>query len=161
MRRFAIPIVFLIVAVLFCVWWYSPTQVLKRRTAALLSALSLEVGQGKANRHLGVYSLNELLARHVELETPTIDEANGSFEREELEAGFSWLCEQAKQTRFEMEILRSITITGEKANVKLTLTGLVELPTYKPADGSYDVSFDWVKEKDAWRLSKAVWNKIP
>ncbi len=161
MRRFVIPIVFLIVAGLFCLWWYSPTQVLKRRTAALLSTLTLDAGEGKANRHLGAYSLNGLLAGQVELETPTIDEANGTFERDELEAAYNWLCEHAKQTRFELESLRAIKITGDTAEMKLTLTGLVELPTYKPADGSYDVTFDWVKDKDAWRLSRAVWKKKP
>lgn len=161
MKRFAIPIVFLVVAGLFCLWWYSPTQVLKRRTAALLSTLTLDPGEGKASRHLGAYSLNGLLAGQVELETPTIAEANGSFEREELESAFNWLCEQAKQTRFEMEELKEISITGESAKVELILTGLVELPTYKPADGRYEVTFDWAKGKDGWRLTKAVWDKRP
>ncbi len=96
---------------------------------------------------MGAYSLNALLAAQVELETPTIKEANGSFEREELESAFSWLCDQAKQTRFKLEKIRSITITGDKAQVELTLTGLVELPTYRPADGKFDVTFDWEKEE--------------
>ena len=52
---------------------------------------------------MGVYSLNALLASEVELENPTIEEANGTFERSEMESAFSWLCEQAKQTRFELE----------------------------------------------------------
>jgi hypothetical protein len=45
--------------------------------------------------------------------------------------------------------------------VKLSLTGLVELPTYRPADGTYDVTFDWQKEEDGWRLSRAVWQQVP
>lgn len=161
MKRFIIPIVFLVGGIVFCLWWYSPTQVIKRRTAALLSTLTMAAGDGKANRHMGAYALNGLLAAQVTLETPTIDEANGSFEREELESAFKWLCDQAKQTKFEMEEFRGITISGEKAQVKIQLTGLVELPTYKPADGNYDVTFDWVKEKDGWRLSRAVWDKAP
>ncbi|MEO5915168.1 MAG: hypothetical protein ABIS50_13110 [Luteolibacter sp.] len=161
MKRYAIPIIFVTVAAAFCVWWFSPTQVIKRRTASLLTTLTLGAGDGKANRHMGAFSLNGLLAPQVQLETPTIDEANGTFEREELESAFTWLCDQAKQTSFKMEELRGITISGDKAQVKLTLTGLVELPTYKPADGSYDVTFDWVKEKDGWRLTHAVWDKVP
>ena len=161
MKRFVIPIVFLAGAVVFCLWWYSPTQVIKRRTASLLGTLTMAAGDGKANRHMGAYSLNGLLAAQVALETPTIDEANGTFEREDLESAFSWLCDQAKQTSFKMDEFRGITISGEKAQVKLVLTGLVELPTYRPADGKYDVTFDWVKEKDGWRLSHAVWDKAP
>ncbi len=161
MKRYSIPIIFLALTVAFCLWWYSPAQVLKRRTESLLTTLTLNAGDGKATRHMGAYSLNGLLAPQVELETPTIEEANGTFEREELESAFSWLCDQAKQTRFEMEELRGITITGDKAQVKLVLTALVELPTYNPADGNYDVTFDWVKGKDGWRLERALWNKVP
>ncbi|MES2658332.1 MAG: hypothetical protein V4689_06925 [Verrucomicrobiota bacterium] len=161
MKRYAIPLVFVAVMAAFCIWWYSPTQVVKRRTESLLTTLTLNAGDGKATRHMGAYSLNGLLAPEVELETPTIDEANGTFAREELESGFSWLCDQAKLTRFEMEELREITIDGDKAKVVLVLTGLVELPTYNPADGRYDVTFDWVKGEDGWRLSHAVWNKVP
>ena len=83
MKRFIVPIVFLAGAIVFCLWWYSPTQVIKRRTASLLSTLTMAAGDGKANRHMGAYSLNGLLAPQVALETPTIDEANGTFERED------------------------------------------------------------------------------
>ena len=159
MKRFAIPVAFLIGVAIFCLWWYSPTQVLQRRTSSLLSTLTMAAGDGKANRHMGAYSLNGLLAPQVELETPTIDEANGSFEREELESAFTWLCDQAKQTQFKMEKLRGITISGDRAQVKVLLTGVVELPTFRPADGKYDVTFDWVKGKDGWRLARAVWDK--
>lgn len=159
MKRFIFPSVVLAVIVGFCIWWYSPVQVIKRRTSSLLSTLTLDASQGKANRHLGAYSLNGLLAPQVELETPTIEEANGSFDREDLDAAFSWLCDQAKQTSFVMEELRSVTVTGDKAEVKLVLTGLVELPTYRPADGRYLVTFSWVREKSGWQLSHAVWDK--
>ncbi len=161
MKRYLIPLAALVMLGLFGLWWYSPTQVIKRRTANLLSTLTLDKGEGKTTRHLGAYSLNGLLADTVELETPTINEANGSFEREELESAFSWLCDQAKRTNFEMKEFREIKFAGDKATVKLVLTGLVELPTYRPADGNYQVTFGWVKGKDGWRLERAVWDKVP
>jgi hypothetical protein len=147
--------------VAFGIWWFSPVQVLKRRTESLLTTLTLDSGTGKAGRQMAAYSLNSLLASQVELENPEIEDANGSFERAELESAFSWLCNQARQTRFEAGKFHSVNVNGDAAKVKLSLTGLVELPTYRPADGTYDVTFDWQKEEDGWRLRRAVWRQLP
>lgn len=160
MKRFAIPAIVVAVLGILAVWWFSPTQVVKRRTRSLLTTLTLDAGTGKAGRQLGAYPLNALLAAEVELDTPTIQEANGTFERSELESAFSWLCNQARQTRFELRNFNSVTINGDKAKVELTLEGLVELPSYRPADGTYDVTFDWEKAKDGWRLTRATWKQV-
>lgn len=138
-------------------WWFSPVQVVKRRTASFLSTITLDVGAGRTSRQLATYSLNRMLASEVELDTPTIREANGSFERSELESGFSWLANQAKQTRFEIQEIRSVRVEGALATVDLSLKGLVELPHYRPADGIYDVTFEWIKAEDAWRLARVKW----
>ncbi len=161
MKRSAILAASLAVAVGVGIWWFSPVQVLKRRTGSLLATLTLDSGTGKAGRQMAAYSLNALLASQVELENPEIQEANGSFERAELESAFSWLCNQARQTRFEAGKFHSVSVSGDAAKVKLSLTGLVELPTYRPADGTYEVTFDWQKEEDGWRLSRAVWRPLP
>ncbi len=161
MKRYLLPVVVLVLLAAFGVWWYTPYQVVKRKVGSLLSTLTLEAGSGKAGRNLRGYTLHDLLASEVELVTPTIEEANGTFQRDEIDSAFSWLCNQAKQTSFVMEEVREITIDGDRAKVRLTLTGLVELPTYRPADGRYDVTFDWVKEEDAWKLTRAVWDQVP
>jgi len=160
MKRIRIYGLFAVVLVICGAWWFSPTHVIKRRTQALLTTLTLEGGTGRVGRQMATYSLNTLLASEVELETPTLKEANGTFERAELESVFSWLCEQAKQTRFKLEDFKAVTISGDKAKVELTLNGLVELPTYRPADGTYEVAFDWEKDKDGWRLRRASWTQV-
>jgi hypothetical protein len=159
MKRLVIPLVVACLLAAFGVWWFSPTQVVKRRTQSLLATLTLDGGSGKVGRQMAVYSLNALLAPHIELENPTIPEARGSFERPELESAFSWLCGQARQTRFKAEKFHSIQVSGDKATVEFTLTGLVELPTYRPADGRFDATFNWEKEEDGWRLARASWRE--
>ncbi len=149
----------LVLAVAFVAWWLSPKQAVKRRTNSLLQTLTLDAGTGKLSRHAGEYRLDALLAPQVELENPSIAEANGTFDRGEMTAAYSWLCDQAKQTRFKTGDLHSITINGDQAKVEISLTALVELPTYNPADGSFEVVFDWVKSEDGWRLRKAVWRQ--
>lgn len=161
MKRIVIFAGVMVAAVAFGIWWFSPVQVLKRRTESLLATLTLDSGTGKAGRQMAAYSLNTLLASQVELENPEIQEANGSFERAELESAFSWLCNQAKQTRFQAGKFHSVSVSGDAAQVKLSLTGLVELPAYRPADGAFEVTFDWQKDEDGWRLNRAVWRHLP
>lgn len=157
MKRLGLPLVILALLGAFACWWYAPTQVLKRRTQALLHTLTLESGTTRSSRQMGVYSLSALLASQVELDTPTIDEANGSFERSEIESAFSWLCEQAKQSRFELLQFRSVKIEGGQAEVAFALEALVELPHSRPADGRYEVTFRWQLENDVWHLTRASW----
>ncbi len=161
MKRYALAALTVILLGAIAWWWFSPTEVLKRRTRTLLSTLTLESGSGTAGRQMGTYSLNALLADEVKLENPTLQQANGDFDRSDLESAYSWLCGQAKQTRFEVEAFRAIDVAGEKARVEFSLEGLVELPTYRPVDGRFDAVFDWVKESDGWRLSSASWKEAP
>jgi len=160
MKRTWISISLLALVAGFAIWWFSPTQVVKRRTMSLLETLTLEPGGSPASRQMGTYALNDLLASEVELETSTIDEASGTFARAELESVFSWLCNQAKQMNFEMQRIDSVTVSGEVADVSCVLKGLVELPNYRPADGIYQAKFKWRLVDDKWRIERAVWAQV-
>lgn len=157
MKRLLFPAAIGLLLAAFLFWWFSPGQVLKRRTLVLLETLTLEKSAGLSSRQLGAYSLNALLASEVTLENPAIEEANGGLERSEIESAFSWLCQQAKQTRFELRRLESVTVSGDAGVVSCTLEALVELPSYRPADGIYQASFRWRREDDGWRLESARW----
>lgn len=158
MKRLRIFIIPAVVLSVFGIWWFSPTQVLKRRTLSLLETLTLEETRGRAGLQLGAYSLNSLLAKEVELETPTLAEANGQFDRTEMEAAYGWLCSQAKKSHFTLKEFRSITIDGDLGQVDLTVDALVELLMVRPADGNYVVEFRWQKSEEGWRLSRAKWD---
>ena len=161
MKRIGLPIVIVAILGAFLFWWFSPVQVVKRRTHTLLETLTMESVSGRASRQTGVYSLNALLAPEVELVTPTIPEANGTFEREEMESAYSWLAQQARQTRFQLLDIHSIVVDRNQADVSFSLEALVELPNSRPADGHYEVIFRWVRDENTWRLSKAEWNQKP
>lgn len=159
MKRFAFPICVAALIGAFLFWWFSPVQVVKRRTGALLETLTMQAATGKAARQAGVYSLNALLASEVELESPAIPEANGTFDRSEMESAFSWLAEQAKQTRFELERIDEVTVTEDHARVSFLIEALVELPEARPVDGRYAVVFDWRRGQAGWRLERARWDE--
>ena len=154
--------VLVVVALLgaFGFWWFSPVQVVKRRTQTLLETLTLDASAGRPVRQMGVYSLNALLSTEVALNTPTIPEANGVFERSEMESAFSWLCQHARQTRFKAKEFHHIRVAGDEAQVDFLLEGLVELPSYRPADGFYEVTFRWRMEEGSWRLARADWREL-
>jgi hypothetical protein len=157
MKRFHVYAMMAVLLAGFLFWWFSPVQVLKRRTLSILETMTLDSSAGRSSRQLGVYSLNALLASEVELESTSISQANGTFEREDLESAFTWLCQQARKTRFEHKRFESVNVTGDTGEVIFVIDALVELPTYRPADGIYQVRFRWRRGDDGWRLERAEW----
>lgn len=160
MKRIWIYVFLVVLSAGFAFWWFSPAQVLKRRTTSLFETLTLDSGTSRNGRQLAVYSLNALLASEVTLENPTITEANGTFERQEMESAFSWICQQAKQTRFELEDIESVSISGDTGEVACVLKAFVELPSVRLADGIYQARFSWRREDHQWRLERAVWMEL-
>jgi hypothetical protein len=150
----------ILVLALAAAWWFSPRQVLKRRTTTLLETLTMQAGEGRAGRALGSYSLNALLAPEMELITPTISEANGTFDRSDLESAFSWLARNARQTRFKPDRFVSITAGSGNGVVTLTVEALVELQDHRPVDGHFEATLRWqIDDRKKWRLHSATWNQ--
>lgn len=157
MRKLGLTLVVFALLGSFAYWWLLPVQVLKRRTEKILHALTLASDSGRANRQTGVYALNAVLSSTVQLDAPTLSEANGTFDRSEVESAFSWLCQKALQTHFVVEKFHSVTIDGDQADVTFAIDALVELPTSRPIDGRYEVTFRWQFEHEAWHLTRANW----
>jgi len=159
MKRFLAPLLAALIGIGFAAWWFSPDQVLKRRTVRLLETLTLQRDQGKAGRQLNAYGLNALLANHVTLDSPEFPEASGEFDSVEIESAFSWLCEHALETRFTKESIESIERNEDSAMVRCVLSALVVLPTHRPADGTYVATFHWKQSEEGWRLERAEWDR--
>jgi hypothetical protein len=160
MKRIITYAAILLVLALAAAWWFSPQQVLKRRSLSLLDTLTMEAGEGRAGRALGTYSLNALLAPEVELITPTISEANGTFERGELESAFSWLARNARQTSFKKGRFLSVTAGSGNGVVTFTVEALVELQDYRPVDGHFQTTLRWqLDDQKKWRLHSATWDQ--
>jgi hypothetical protein len=160
MKRYLPYAAVFLALVLAAAWWFSPAQVIKRRTLSLLDTLTMEPGEARSGRALGSYSLNALLAPEVELDTPTIGEANGTFDRGELESAYSWLSSNARETRFELDRFQSVTTEGDEGTVVFSLDALVELAERRPVDGHFEVTFRWRRDDlGKWRLHSASWDQ--
>ena len=158
MRRIAQSLVIFALLGGLAVWWYQPTQVLTRRTRKLLHTLTLPSDDNKSGRRMGIYALNALLSSQVEFDAPpSLAQATGSFDRAEVESVFSWLCDQAKQTRFSLRQIHSVTVNGDQADVAFLIEALVELPNDRLADGRYECTFHRQLENETWHLTRAKW----
>ncbi len=140
-------------------WWFSPEKVIMRRTQHLMEVLSLSKGSGGPLRQAKVFSMNGMLAPDVELVIPEIADANGTFDKQELESAFSWICENAKESRFDVTSFRDVDVNGDTAIVTFLAEGFLDLGSMRPADGTFEVTIFWKKGGDGWRYDKVIWKK--
>lgn len=159
MKRLIVIASFILFLAGFLVWWFSPAQVVARRTRELCQVLTLEAGSGNAGRSLGSFKLDRLLQPVVEFDIPSIADANGPLERGEIGSAYTWLCGNARETRFRIERLDSIVVDRDLANVRARLEARVLLSGSQVVDSPGDASLTWRKTDDGWRLEKASWRE--
>ncbi|MBU6171206.1 MAG: hypothetical protein KGQ87_06920 [Verrucomicrobia bacterium] len=145
-----------IIVVLSAAWWFSPEQVIKRRSISFFEVLTIDLSKPPTTRALAVYSLHPYLAPEVEVSTPTPEEANGTFAREELESAFSSICQHALQCRFSEPVIEHVKVEGKRARVELILKAKVEFPEMRIADGPFRVKLDWLRGEKDWLLEQAA-----
>jgi len=155
-----IPAAAAVILIPLGMWWFSAEQVIKRRTNHLMEVLSMSEGAGGPLRQAKVYSMNAMLAPEVTLTIPDIDDANGSFDKHEMESAFSWICQNAKQSDFRITEFQGIDIDGEIAKVRFIAEGFLDLGASRPADGSFDVTIHWKKSGDGWRYDAVTWKNL-
>lgn len=159
MKKLWISLAAAAVLIPFGMWWFSPEQTVMRRTKHLMEVLSLSQGSAGPLRQAKVFSMNALLAADVELVIPEIDDANGTFDKAELESAFSWICENAKESRFDITAFRDVAVNGDTATVTFLAEGFLDLGSVRPADGTFEVNIVWKKGGDGWRYEKVIWKK--
>lgn len=142
----------------FLVWWFQPSQVLKRRTKSLMETLTLAEGAGAASRNLKIYPLSRAIGDEVRITGAGDRRAEGVFTRNQIESGFSWLTRSARFTRFQTRRIESVTIQGNQGVVRAIVDTHVELQQQTPLHGQHNVSLTWSHDGDSWRLTSADWD---
>lgn len=157
MKKLLIFIGVLIVAIPLVMWWTSPGQQVKRKTKHLMDVLSLAEGAGGPLRQAKVFSMNGILANEVKVSAPEIDDANGFFDKQEMESIFSWICQNAKGSDFQIVEYQSVEVSGEEAEAVVLVDGYMEVAGYRPVDGSYKATISWRKGEGGWRFYEVIW----
>jgi len=158
------PIIFIAVGLLILIplgmWWFSEDHAIKRHSNHLMRVLTIHAGTSAPVRHAKVFSINGVLAPKLEISSPDIQRADGTFDKVEIESAFSWICRNAKESKFGITEFVEIKIDGERATVNAVVEGFMELGGSRPVDGTFDVTLHWVKIDGSWRLEKMVWNNF-
>ncbi len=157
MKRLSLILIPLVLVIALGTWWFSAEQVIKRRSSNLMEVLTLGEGAGTPLRQVKVFSLNAMMAPEIEIAAPQIPDAHGTFDEHEIESAFSWICRNAKRSDFEITKFHRVEIDGDRAVANFRAEGFLELPTYRPADGSHDITVHWVKSEDGWRFNRIEW----
>ncbi|WP_411826552.1 hypothetical protein [Luteolibacter sp. AS25] len=157
MKRLLILLGVIAVMIVLGIWWFSPERVVKRRAKHLMEVLSMSEGAGGPLRQAKVFSMNGLMENRIKISAPDIDDANGSFDKQEVESAFSWICRNAKSSDFRIVDYDVVEVEGDEARTIISVDGYMELPGYRPADGSFKVTIDWQKAEDGWRFYSVVW----
>jgi ketosteroid isomerase-like protein len=159
MKKLWVTLIAGVILIPLGMWWSSPENVIMRKTKRLMEVLSLSEGSVGPLRQAKVFSMNGMLAPDVELVIPEIEDANGTFDKEELESAFTWICKNAKESQFDVIAFRDVVLNGDTATVSCIVKGYLDLGYVRPADGTYDVTIVWKKGGDGWRYNEVVWEK--
>jgi len=144
----------------FLVWWFQPSQALKRRTNGLMETLTLAEHAGPASRNLKINPLSAAIADEIEILGAGDRRAEGTFSRSDIEAGFAGLAKLARSTRFRILGFDDVTVRGDTGTVRARVDARVELEDRRPLDGTYQVTLVWRKEDGTWRLTRAEWSPL-
>lgn len=156
--RIIIACVLVLLLIPFSMWWSSEERAVKRRSDHLIDVMTIDAESRGVFRQLKAYSLGEVLADQINFESSTVEKVNGSYPKDQIESAFSWICQNSKESIFEITEFREVKIEGDRATVRATVEGFIEVKGDRPVDGSSDVTLFWVKSNGSWVLTKMIWN---
>lgn len=139
-------------------WWFSEDRVVKRRADHLMDILTISADTGGVMRYAKALSINGVLAPQFEIESSTVQQANGAFPSRKIESAYSWICSNTRESEFEITEFREVKIEGNRATVIATVEGFIDIKGNRPVDGTSDVTLYFQKTDGSWLLTKVIWN---
>lgn len=166
MKRIAFPtlvVVLLLLLAGLAVWWFSPTEVVKRRVASFFSTAEVpatmsDIGRGARGTKVATY-----LAQSVTLNSPesVADEVGSTFSRDRASVMYAGVARFCREITFtDLEFTR-VEITADAATVSFRIDTLVELPGRRPVDGIVVADSLWRKIDGDWLLESMRWTEEP
>ena len=152
-KRLIVGVLIIAAMVGFALWWYSPRQVILRRTRSLLDTVSIDASSGRAARGLQASGIDGFLAPKLVLDVPD-EEATGSWSRYDVEAGFRYVAVRSDFTRFRLDTIESLEITDDHATLRGWIDSEVQIDKKTRLSGRYLTEFGWTKGDDRWRISE-------
>lgn len=151
----------LLVLGLFAWWYYRPHRVLERKIDSLISTLNFQPSTSRSARLIKSSSISKYFDEQVEITSP-IDDANGNFSPADLNSGYSFLSENAREITIVRVAEIEAEIKSEHATQKFDVEAKVSVSRWlKSLDGRYAVTVHWRKTKQGWKIHSSDWKEIP
>ena len=161
-RRITMFALFALVVLGFAGWWFSPTQVVKRRCGSFFDVISFSEKTTPETRHLQVLKLGDFLDRSVALTTKDLpEEISNPAPRDEIQAVFAGVCNACSFLAITNREFDFIGIDGDSAVVQATVNVAIGHPEgAKGFNGAHQLTLAWHRSAQGWLLTDASWNKI-
>lgn len=160
MKRVAIPVVVILLAGL-AFWWFSPTQVVKRRTAAFIDTANVPVSMSDLGRSARGKHVSDYLADRISVKSPEAlaEEVGREFTRDQAAALYSGIARYCKEVSITDLEFQSVGIESDTALVQFTADAIVDLPNRRPVDGLVTATASWSKTEGDWLLESFEWEE--
>lgn|GEM_PF-1729886 len=160
-RRLLPPIALLLAAALFAVWWLLPSNVLKRRTQALLGTAEVPGNMTEIGRSARGPNVAKFLAPKVRVRPPAAfaEEVPASLRRDSVSGLYSATARYAVRIVFEDPDFEEVRVEGDHATVRFRVDAIAEFPNRTPADGIQVVETTWEKVEGDWLLTSITWEE--
>lgn len=154
-----------IALIAFGAWFFSDTQVIKRRSAAIIETLELSEGSSRIARAGKSQALRDLLADQVTIIYP---DGNNIFKspikfslpitltNDRITTAHTYLTETVDYMNVENLKIGKPTIQDTTATADVSLKLTAKLKKASEQSTSLDGTFLFTKTKKGWRLSKAT-----
>ncbi|MGB0775920.1 MAG: DUF4440 domain-containing protein, partial [Akkermansiaceae bacterium] len=139
----------LVVAVSFSIWWYSPTQVVKRKSQALIQTLTIHSDDGKTERASKNQTFSSLIGSPftAEVSTAMLSRKMGASEATESHLVLTQVCSSSSLEISNMEI--------ETSGDSITVTGAAKVHVSIKDGGSHSESgkatLIWKQQDNEWK----------
>jgi hypothetical protein len=160
-RKFLPPALLLLAAALFVVWWLLPSNVLKRRTGALLRTAEVPRSMTEIGRAARGPNVAKFLAEKVAIQRPEAfaGEVPSTMKRDNVAGLYSAAAKYAVRIVFEAPDFEEVTVDDDRATVRFRVDAIAEFPNRRPADGIQVVDTIWRKVDGDWQLTSIGWEE--
>lgn len=145
---------------LFAWWYYQTPRVLARKIDGLIAALNCDPDTTRSARLVKSSSIGKYFDEQVEITSP-IDDANGNFSPADLNNGYSFLSESAREISIQRISEITMKIEGKHATQRFMVNAKVSVNRWlKNLEGRYAVTVHWRKTDNGWKIHSSDWKEI-
>ncbi|BCX50190.1 hypothetical protein HAHE_40980 [Haloferula helveola] len=150
-------------AVAFLLWWFSATQVLKRRVSSLIDTAVVPASMSDIGRGARGPNVAEFVAGSLEIDSPPslAQDLGPDLNRDTVSALYSAVAKYCRSITVNDLKIQSVDVDGETATVRFSADAVVDLPDRRPVDGIVDVDSRWRKTDGKWLLERFAWTESP